>query len=319
MRTLAIILLTILAPSAALAVTWDVPGDAATIQAGIDSASAGDTVLVACGTYYEHDIVLKSGVCVRGETGEMDCVIIDAQQQGRVFYGFGLDSTTRVEGLIITHGAEEDGGGMYLDDSFPIIERCSFVDNEATGWGFTGNGGGLFCYYCSPEIRTCSFYANVAGMFGGAIDCVSASPTISHCTLAYNEESDGGGAIACWGSSAPTLDHTIIAYEVNGAAIYCHLSAVVTLTCCDLYGNERGDWVGCIENQLGVDGNISADPLFCDPKIGDLTLSEDSPCNPDAFQKGCGLIGAWPVACGGHTAVAEQRPTSWSAVKAMYR
>jgi hypothetical protein len=30
-------------------------------------------------------------------------------------------------------------------------------------------------------------------------------------------------------------------------------------------GNGGGDWVGGIADQHGVRGNISADPLFCDP------------------------------------------------------
>lgn len=50
-----------------------------------------------------------------------------------------------------------------------------------------------------------------------------------------------------------------------------------TLICCDLYGNEGGDWVGYVEEQLGLDGSFSADPLFCDPDLGDLTLAGDSP------------------------------------------
>ena len=34
------------------------------------------------------------------------------------------------------------------------------------------------------------------------------------------------------------------------------------MTDCDVYGNEGGDWTDCIADQLGQDGNISADPLF---------------------------------------------------------
>ena len=53
--------------------TWNVPGDAATIKAAIALASAGDTVQLMCTTYYEHDIRMKSGVCLRSFIGSAAC------------------------------------------------------------------------------------------------------------------------------------------------------------------------------------------------------------------------------------------------------
>lgn len=42
--------------------TWYVPADAPTIQAGIDSATTGDVVEIACGVYCEYDIQVKPGI-----------------------------------------------------------------------------------------------------------------------------------------------------------------------------------------------------------------------------------------------------------------
>ena len=60
------VVLLLLLPLPLLAATIHVPSQESTIQAGIDAASVGDSVLVSCGTYFEYDIDVKLGVCVVG-------------------------------------------------------------------------------------------------------------------------------------------------------------------------------------------------------------------------------------------------------------
>jgi hypothetical protein len=111
-----------------------------------------------------------------------------------------------------------------------------------------------------------------------------------------------------------TADRTIVAFGTTGEAVRCDGTTTVALSCCDVFGNEGGDWVGSISDQYGINGNISADPLFCNPGIGDFTLHANSPCAPDS-NPDCGLIGAWPVGC----ADTPVETTTWGAIKAIYR
>ena len=72
-----------------------------------------------------------------------------------------------------------------------------------------------------------------------------------------------------------------------------------------------------MEGELGLRGNFSADPLFCDAAAGDFTLSSQSPCLPGNHPDGadCGLIGAFGQGCG----TVSVQPSSWGAIKEMYR
>jgi hypothetical protein len=87
------------------------------------------------------------------------------------------------------------------------------------------------------------------------------------------------------------------------------------MICCNLYGNGGGDWsCWCIEDQLGLRGNICEDPRFCDLEANDLTLDCESPCAPDQNPY-CGLIGVLPVACGSSPVM----PTTWGHLKSLFR
>lgn len=138
------------------------------------------------------------------------------------------------------------------------------------------------------------------------------------CTF-YNNHSPEGSAISLRGScyGPVRIENTIIAFNTGSEAIECDGGMdVAILSCCDIYGNTGGDWVGCLADQLGVNGNIQLDPLFCDAAAGDLRLRADSPCAPYSPQNpDCDRAGAWPVGCGG----TATRETTWGALRALFR
>src|SRR5262245_15465255 len=80
----------LLAGPAAPATTWHVDpgggGDATTIAGGLALAGAGDRVLVAAGTYLEHDLQLKPSVELASVSGAA-MTIIDAGHAGNGLIG----------------------------------------------------------------------------------------------------------------------------------------------------------------------------------------------------------------------------------------
>lgn len=118
--------------------------------------------------------------------------------------------------------------------------------------------------------------------------------TLRGCTLFGNLALEGGG-ISSYGNV--TVENSIIAFSGGGGAVACS-SAPPQFSCSDLFGNVGGDWTACVEDQLGINGNISKDPLFCNAPNHVFTLNVSSPCATENSPGDCGQIGAWPVACG---------------------
>ena len=268
LRTLAALLLALVASITCSAATTHVPSDFPTIQEAVNVSADGDTVLVACGTSYEYDINMKSGVYLRSETGDADCVTIDADSQGTVLRCGIVNNLTTVEGFTITGGLAEaagggisccagceatlknltvsgnrgelGGGGLDISLSSPIILGCSFLSNRSD----LGVGGGMHISGSSsaPRLEGCTFRLNHAPVDGGGLHIeTGASPEMSDCIFDTNDAERGGG-VFMWNEATATF--TRCTFSDNVAGIGGGLMTVdcsATLTDCEFAGNSSTD------------------------------------------------------------------------------
>jgi len=351
------VLICLLFGSAAADIWFVVPdgsGMAPTIQAAVDSASSGDTVVLAKGTFTgegNRDVVIDKSITVISISGDPETCIIDcegsAAENHRGFLVDGIGAT--IESITIENGYEVGGGALRIDGlwSDVDIDNCRFLNNYATGGGavnvfmplygtiritdclFEGNsagqGGALYLYWHNGidecQLTGCTFIENACD-FGSvlyvkeyAMDYGTARFT--NCSMVANT-----GNSVLWVDMEGcyvVLDRTIMAFNACARNAY-GMDYMYWCECTDIYGNDGGDWTGPLSDELGIRGNISQDPLFCDMESGDLTLDEDSPCAPAGSPAGCGLIGAQPVGCT-HAGVPQglEEPVTWGTIKAMHR
>lgn len=221
-------------------VTADGAGDLPTLQAAIDSAIAGDTVLAAPGIYSwsnqgsgdEYAMLRfergKTGFWFRSEAGP-ESTVLDAQRQGRIFYIQGGDNNkVMIEGFTITKGqavlfGDFCGGGLLAHLSSPVFRDCVFRDNTAD------RGGAVYYAGVSgPRFEGCVFAANRAGTIGGGIFLVNSSlvPVFENCVIRHNTAGVKGGGI--------------FAYHVP-----------MSLIGCAIYANVAGEKGGGIYSERG--------------------------------------------------------------------
>jgi len=206
-------------------------------------------------------------------------------------------------------------GGIRCDRSDITIERCLIARHTVSA-----EGGGIHLYEdCICSITDCVIAFNTAGTAAGILLDDASSPMISGCTIYGNAETKHGGAITLRRFCHPWITRSIVVFNEGARAVYCEDPPYwVDVDCSDFYGNEGGDWIGCVEQDAGVDGNLSTPPLFCDPEGYEFTLRSDSPCLPGQHPDGasCGLIGAYDVGCAAPTSVERK---SWGGIKRLFR
>ena len=145
-----------------------------------------------------------------------------------IFITDGLSSAAVLDGVTITGGnangsssisysggtySQNVGGGLYLQDSDPILTNLVVFDNNAVHAGGTALG-------------------------------VASNPIITNVVYYMNTASGGGGGMKIWGTSQPkllnvTFSNNTSGSEGGGILIY-HGNTSVTITNCVFWGNKIG-------------------------------------------------------------------------------
>ena len=251
--TFALVLLFV-GTSARAQATLTVPGSHATIQAAINAASTGDTILVAAGLYAERIDYLGKGLSIVGAgVGQS---ILDGQMQGSVVtIGNSEPLGTRIEGFTIRNGLgslfQLDpasnplslGGGIAVVGYSPIpqplpnleVKNCRIENCALQGSVLYGGGGGIGVHRAMKvSVEDTEIRNNLGeGIHGNLVVDLRVSRSVV--------ESNVGSGVRVWSSSRLTMTQCRLAGNSSGDGAGLYLSDGFpyshTVTGCEIVDN----------------------------------------------------------------------------------
>jgi parallel beta-helix repeat protein len=258
--------------------TIHVPGDAATIQAGINAASDGDTVLVAPGTYVENIDFRGKAITVTSSGGPANTTI-DGGQKG-VVVNFATNETRAsvINGFTITDDAPPlptqvpfNTDGIFVGAANPTITNNIITNNRGFGielhFGSAYISGNTVIHTSTAGDPSQDFgcdYDDGDGIFiGGASNTIVDPPVIDHNTISQNVGHCLGGGIGLFAGPISTIiSNNIIANNQSlgyGGGVYDN--GPVSLYQNLIYNNVSGVAGGGVYLVAGSDINGATGPL----------------------------------------------------------
>ena len=296
----------------------EVPGEYGTIQAAIDAASDGDTVLVSAGTYFEGISFLGKEITVESVSGSADTTIHgdgltvsivrcnNGETANSVLRGFRL-----YKGVSGTQDFTESaylGGGMYIREASPTVEDVIFEECRS------GTGGGLYAIWSDSQIIDCTFLRCISDSNSGAAQAFFNGVTFEGCDFIENWCSDYGGAVhAIQGyhvfnnctflrNGGPYYSDTIT-YCDDGGAISWDTFANdslpelprLTITNCLMEGNRSSQEGGGLWVKAGYDSVDMSGTVICGNSLDNVSgritdLGGNTVCDCEGDFNGDGIV-----------------------------
>ncbi len=247
--------------------TIHVPTEAPTIGSAIAVATSGDTISVAPGIYFEHDLDFGGRNLVLRSTAGPDATYLHSGGLGRLLhFQNGETANAVVDGFTLVGGRAPNGtaGGPSVDgtpgahggairivNASPTIRRCVFLDNRAGhgGAGGDGNDG----WDGDPATDGQHGGHGGDGGCGGAISIDGGAPRILSCAFTSNRagdasyggdagdggDGDDGGIFGAGGDGGSGGDGGDGGDGGSGGAV-CLLSGSVEIVNCSFWQNLSG-------------------------------------------------------------------------------
>lgn len=221
------------------------------LQDALNMAVAGDSVLVAEGTYYptkvfnitstdprdksfflNKDITLLGGYPSGGGTsswgtkptilsGNIGSLRSDSDNSYHVFITTGLTRAALIQGFVIMHGRASNPGTVnFVGETFGRF-----------------NGGGMYNIRSSPTLKAIFFVHNTATSSGGGLYNDKSNISLSNSAACYNSADIAGGGISN-ARSTTSFTNITLAFNsaINGAGIYVYADTLAIYNSV-IYGN----------------------------------------------------------------------------------
>lgn len=243
-----------------------VPQNYATIQAGINAAGIGDTVVVSPGIYSENinfngkPIMVASQYLFSGDSSHIIQTIIDGNNNGPVVTFSTMETeNSLLVGFTIRDGESTYGGGVYCANANPVLSNLIIKNCDAD------YGGGIYLYESNAYIWRVALTGNQATYYGGAISCDTYAYPGIYTTRILNNVAKYGGGIHCYLSSPYIYDFEISDNNAEyGGGIY-------------LYQSFPYIWEGEISENIAVfyGGGIMCD-YYSQPLLSYMQINNNS-------------------------------------------
>lgn len=201
-----------------------------------------------------------------------------AEGNGGGFYcREGCDPTLRE--VVISRNTASSGGGVYINrESNLILENSTVIDNFASSLG-----GGIACIANSSAnlFRVVIGGNSAESLYAGGVYVGASNMELENVTIANNSTEGRGGGLYLAGDSRVIFHNTIL-WNNNPDGAFSSGSpqtpGEMRIRYCDVHDGRDG--IVVLGNTIvnWGEGNISADPLFVNPRDYDYHIRADSPC-----------------------------------------